>query len=228
MNSEAPAPAPPSMVPQESVDPVVTNVVPWTDVVTALSSVVTAVATVGLVIGAVYAGSIALQTLKQMKKDSAAQTRPYLHAEISYSIAGQKAWDLIIHNSGRSAARKLTADLEYWPVGPADQIIQDTWHLLRTPRVLPPDTSVRTLWYMGPRLEYTAAESADGFIRSNVIKLSYEDGNGVSYSESFELDLDSLRMTPGPAEGVTWSNATHQDKKMSDIVRAINALRYRQ
>ncbi|WOO97803.1 hypothetical protein [Micrococcus terreus] len=167
-------------------------------------------------------------TLEHLKADSAAQTRPYVHAELGYSVAGGKAWDIIIRNTGRSMARNLRAELDGWPHGPADQVVQDAWTLLSTPRTLPPDTIIRALWNLGPRADGTTPESAVGFSASRVITFYYDDAMGKSYVDTFELDLDSLSMTPGPYGGVSWRNASRHEKKMSDITRAIHALRYRQ
>lgn len=77
---------------------------------TMIGTMLTAVATVGLVIGAVMAWRVARENLEHLRADSRARTRPYVYARLVPSLGGSNAWDLIIENSDRSSATELTVD----------------------------------------------------------------------------------------------------------------------
>lgn len=93
-----------------------------TDWIAALSAAVTALATVGLVWGAFAAWKAAKATLDQMKADSMAQTRPYLQARLEYSMGGSQAADLVIRNTGLTAAREVIITIDDIPAESDDVI----------------------------------------------------------------------------------------------------------
>ena len=91
----------------------------FTDWISAWSAAITAGLTFGVLVAALWAASAARDTLAQMRADSAAQTqdsaranRPYVHARMVPSIAGLDTWDLVIENSGRTAAYELTLGIK--------------------------------------------------------------------------------------------------------------------
>ena len=85
--------------------------------VSAIASVVSAIASSGLLILAIFAGRTATQTLRaseeaseaareaniQAKNDSIAQTRPYVYVEVVPGIMCERSLDLRIVNVGRSS-----------------------------------------------------------------------------------------------------------------------------
>ena len=163
----------------------------------------------------------AKKTLDQMKSDSAAQARPYVHAQIVPSIGGPRAWDLIIKNTGNSAARNLRATASTWPAN--DKVTDDLRTVFNRERILPPGSTIRQYWYVGTR---RAGENT-GFDIGTELTLTYTDSEGKKeFSDTFHLDIHEFKMTPmggsgvEPAEGFTTS-----EEKLSEVVAALNNMR---
>lgn len=192
---------------------------------TMVGTALTALATVGLVILAGMALKPARDTLQQMKDDSEAQTRPYLHAWLTMSIAGAPTVDLVVRNAGQSAAYNVRGTLDALPQGPYDVLVEGVPKALATPRTLPPGTDVRVLWWMGPRKTGTSPQSSTGFDQDRVITLTYSDRSGKQYEEDVLL-ANLPDATPLPTGGRQWMNTTREEKKMIDLIKAVNSLRY--
>lgn len=186
-----------------------------------LAASLTAIATVGLVVGALMAWHAAKKTLDQMKSDSAAQARPYVHPQIVPSIGGAGAWDLIIKNKGNSAARNLRATASDWPEN--DKVTDDLRTVFDRERILPPGSTIRQYWYLGTR----ETGQNTGFDIGTELTLSYTDAEGnKEFADTFHLDINEFKMTPMGASGVTLEQGYSQaDKKLSEIVTALNNMR---
>lgn len=201
-----------------------TNITDW---IVAVSSTLTAVLTAGLLAAAVWAAKAAVRTLAQMKTDSAGQradsaraTRPYLHARIAPSVAGIDTWDLIVENTGRSAAHNV--QLQITPRDgakvPDDLITQPARRFAHAGHTLHPGVSVRMYWVAG-----ASAEDPTGFPRATVV-LRYADGEGVTYEERpVALDPDTIGATPAPFTGAVAGNDSEKDipKNTLNSLRAI-------
>lgn len=111
--------------------------------VVAVTAIITALATVALLVVAVLAWKKASETLEAMRDanrsseaasraaeasskaqeqaneqaraDSIRQTRPYVYVELLPGLAGTNSADLRITNSGRSKASELLVSLDAWP-----------------------------------------------------------------------------------------------------------------
>lgn len=199
-----------------------TNATNWTDIWTTVATVVTALATVGLVVGAMMAWHAAKKTLDQMKADSAAQSRPYVHAQIVPSIGGPRAWDLIIRNTGNSAARNLRATASIWPKIDC-KVTDDLRTVFDRDRILPPSSTIRQYWYVGER---KPGENT-GFDIGTELTLTYTDSEGKqTYADTFHLDINEFKMTPMGGSGVNLDPGySETDKKLSEIVSALNNIR---
>lgn len=195
------------------------------DLWTTIGSLFTAAFTLALVITAVWAGRIAVGTLRQMKTDSIAQTRPYVYAHVVPSLGGTRAWDLILKNTGQSSAYQLEITVDAWPE--TDILTKSLEKLFNTPQTLPPDCAIRTFWFLGP--SENRAASPVGFDQPTRLCVTYR-GNpndGPTYTDSFQLDVTALGMTPMGGAGIDLPlDATPHEKKMSEIVGAINNLRW--
>lgn len=197
----------------------------------AYAALATAVLSLGLLVGAVLAWRVAKATLdqskrthEQMEKDSVEQTRPYVYARIVPSIGGSNAWDLIIRNSGRSSANNLTIKVSNWPE--PDAVTESLRSMFEHPQILPPDTSIRTYWFLGPR-DQAGSSGATGFDIPVDLTLTYS-GSGTQphqYVETFHLNPSILGLTPQPASGVRLKQPTEELNKMREIVQALNELR---
>lgn len=126
------------------------------------AAVATAILTFFLVLAAIWAGFIANKTMKasqeaskaaqeandQARRDSIAQTRPYVYAEVVPGLSGTTTYDLKITNTGLSAARNLTLGFEPQDAqgNASDDIVQALDRFFQAPRMLPPGSSIRTWW----------------------------------------------------------------------------------
>ena len=192
---------------------------------TMIAGMLTAIATIGLVIGAYKAWQVAKQNLNHLRADSRSQTRPYVYAKIVPSLTGAPAWDLILHNSGRSSAKNLRVSASAWPE--EDDLTIALRRMFETPQILPPNSTIRSFWCLGKRDE-PGSTGATGFDMAVDLTVEYdsEDTQAPTYSETFYLDPDLLGMTPVGSSGVNLpSQATPTDKKLREIVRALNELR---
>lgn len=201
-----------------------TNATNWTDVWATVASVVTAPATVGLVIGAYFAWKTAKKTLNQMEEDSKAQSRPYVHAWIVPSIGGGQAWDLLVKNTGKSTAKNLKLSVDEWPED--DALTEALRTFFEAGQSLPPNSTIRTYWYLGER-EQEGSTGSTGFDVATRIYLNYEGLEpSDKFSESFVLDTRSVGMTPVGASGVDLVRPySKTEKKLSEIVTALNNMR---
>lgn len=197
--------------------------------VSAYSALATAVLSLLLVLGAYLAWRVAKATLdqskaanRQMELDSIEQTRPYVYARIVPSIGGNAAWDLIVRNSGRSSATNLTIKASDWPED--DAVTAALRKMFEHPQILPPDTSIRTYWSLGPR-DAPGSTGATGFDIPVDITVTYSGPDSRTYTETFHLDPETLGLTPNAAAGVDIVKPTEELKKMREIVQALNELR---
>lgn len=185
---------------------------------------VTAIATLGLVVGAFIAWRVASSTLVQMKKDSKAQARPYVHVWIVPSIGGKHSWDLLVKNTGRSTARNLKMSADVWPEN--DALVDALRNFFNAGQSLPPNSTIRTYWCLGER-NHPLSTGATGFDIATTVHLTYE---GIEpedkFTESFRLDPKSLGMTPLGFSGEELKQPyTKADRKLSEIVTALNNMR---
>lgn len=192
---------------------------------TMLGTAITALATVGLVIGAFAAWQVAKQNLNHLREDSHSQTRPYVHARLAPSLGGQGAWDLIVENSGRSSATNLTMQVSQWPE--EDQIVRELRKVLGTPQILPPGAKLRVFWCLGGRND-PGASGATGFDFPVDLTLNYKGVQADSrcYQETFSLNPELGAIVPRARSGVDLPpGATATEKKLKEIVESLNELR---
>lgn len=192
---------------------------------TAVGTLLTAIATVGLVVGAIMAWQVAKANLRHLRDDSRAQTRPYVYAQLVPGIAGAPTWDLIVRNSGRSSAKNLQIDVSAWPE--TDDVIVALKNLFETPQTLPPGTSIRTFWSLGKRHDpqSTGATGIDIPVDLTV-RYGSDDPDAPNYTETFRIDSEGIGPTPVAHSGIELPpNATPTEKKLKEIVLALNELR---
>lgn len=182
-------------------------------------------ATGGLVWGAIVAWQTAKQNLPHLCEDSRNQTRPYVSVSIVPSIGGTSAWDLVIVNSGKSAARDLTVKVSAWPED--DTVITALRNMFDTPQTLAPGMSIRTYWSLG---ESKKPKNVDpvGFLDAVDLTAAYgsDDDEAPDYSMTVRLDTKAMGMTPQGGSGINLpSGAPAHEKKLAEIVRALNEFR---
>lgn len=187
---------------------------------------VTAVATLGLLVGAVLAWCTAKKTLEQMEKDSEATSRPYLVAEVVPSLGGPPSWDLLIRNAGRSAATKVRGEFSPAPSNPDDGTVSEVTSILQEGRTIAPGSTLRLYWRLGITPGATKVSGDDGFLQDSTLTLSYTGVAGNTYTDGFPLKPAS--MTPLPEEGPTRTGKDIEafaERQRSALIRAVNSLR---
>ena len=198
---------------------------------TAWSTFGTAVATLLLFVGAVWAGWSARGALRasreaneQAKRDSVAQTRPYVYAEVIPGMHGIGAYDLRIRNTGKSAALGLTLEFDRWPDDPDD--VADAVELaFKTSRTLPPDCSLRMLWRLeaGDERTFQSGRTEVGLPTSGTISVRYTSSDEISptYTDEFTVMIDNAGFWPVPESGPEPTGLHGADAKFYALGRSI-------
>lgn len=197
----------------------------FTDWIIAYMAVISAGLTFGLLVTAWWAASAARDTLAQMRDDSAAQredsaraTRPYVHARIVPSLGGTDAWDLIVENTGRTAAFKLSMSISQAEekAEPEDIVTATVRNFAEAEHTLHPGASVRMFWVVG------ATETDPTGFPPSMVALHYEDGEGLRYDERpYLLDPGKVGATPVPYTGAV----RNEDNDESIPRNTLNTLR---
>lgn len=197
-----------------------------TEQLVAWGSVATAVFTLALALMALFAwrtASDALQASRraseasvatadaahaaneQSRRDSIAQTRPYVFVELLPGLAGVGTWDLRIVNAGRTPARDLVLSYDNFPDNP-DDVAWSVKELFETGRTLPPGCSIRAMW----RLEgaFTDGSTNAGLGTTGAIRVEYssDDQSQPRYNDEFDVMIDRSGLWPVPEEG---ADGTH-------------------
>ncbi|MGY5764299.1 hypothetical protein ACXET9_03730 [Brachybacterium sp. DNPG3] len=199
----------------------------FTDWISAYAAFITAFLTFGLLIAAGHAYYAARDTLAQMREDSAARrddsartTRPYVHARMVPSIAGLDTWDLVIQNTGKTAAHNL--QLEIAPLNNAsitvDSVTGPVLQFATASLSVHPGERIRSFWVLG-----AASSAPTGFPPSRVA-VTYEDSEGNLYTERPVLfDPASIGQTPAPYTGAI-RNGGSQAAQLRNIENALRAV----
>lgn len=147
----------------------------------------------------------AIRANEQAQLDSIARTRPYVYAHVVPSLAGVGFLDLVVMNSGQSAARDLTLTYDSWPE-PADDVTESLQTMFATPRTLAPGCSLRVLWRLeageGRRFDEGDPKKA-GIDSDGTVGVRYTSGDPSHppYEDDFLLLFDKSGYWPVPEEG---------------------------
>lgn len=193
---------------------------------TMIAGWVTAVATLGLVIGAALAWCTARKTLEQMERDSEATSRPYLVAEVVPSLGGPPSWDLVVRNVGQSAATNVRGAFSPAPSNPQDGTVSAVLSILAEGRTIAPGSVLRLYWRLGVKPGAVKDEGHDGFMEDSTLRLEYMGVSEKAYSDDFPLRPAS--MTPLPEEGPTRAGSDREafaERQRAALIRAVNSLR---
>ena len=194
--------------------------------IAALAAVGTVLLTVGLLWAAWRAYRTASGTLRQMREDSEAQledsaraTRPYVYARIAPGLAGEATWDLVVENSGRTAAYDLRARIVASEVG-TDVIATAVQRFASAGTMLPPGARIRTFWSIDASPQSDPPERM-GYPRAEVT-LTYTDSEHREYEDRpVVLDSEDLGLTPVPGSGAESGGANREARDAVHALRAI-------
>lgn len=207
----------------------------------AAGSLFTAVLTLGLLIGAYAAWRTAKASLDQAKEahiqvklDSIEQTRPYVFAHLVPGLGGGGSWDLILRNSGHSAAVDLTIRTLDLPTED-DLIVDKLREMFQTPRTLPPQVTIRSFWRIEPTpgsYRTDGGPEVDGMPKTARLTLCYtsSDPSHPRYEDTYVVSTDAIGLTPlastgpHPSSKLTPGEASLH-KMLGRIVQSISELR---
>lgn len=165
----------------------------------------TAVATAILAVITMAAVKTARRTLKQMRDDSVAQTRPYVYVDVVPGLAGMQTWDVVIRNVGQSSARNVVVSVDDWPELEDDNIVESLKPLFDAPKTLPPSCTIRAIWRM--ELEkgatWDSPHDHSGMPEKTTFTVRYDsdDASHGGYVDSYFVDIKALGYTPIPESG---------------------------
>ena len=137
---------------------------------------------------------------EQARRDSIAQTRPYVFVEILPGLAGLSCYDIRITNTGKSSARQLRVDFSPWPEH-EDDIVTSLRQMFETSRTLPPGDSIRSFW----RIETNKSQNGQemGMPKTGTLRVFYSSDDEVcpKYSERYEVLISNSGLWPVPEGG---------------------------
>lgn len=168
-------------------------------------------AAIGSIATAVFTGLLwfvakaALEGTKQqltlLVKQAERDGRPYIAADVVPGLHGPGAWDLVVTNNGKSAARNVRYSFDDWDAkGDDDRITDRLKRYLRMPHLMVPGARHRVMWRtVHIRNSETIAAGMDA---SAGITITYDDDRGKSFSDHYDFDVEALSAaSPAPAEG---------------------------
>ena len=122
---------------------------------------------------------------EQARRDSIAQTRPYVFVEILPGLAGLSCYDIRITNTGKSSA----------------DIVTSLRQMFETSRTLPPGASIRSFW----RIETNKSQNGQemGMPKTGTLRVFYSSDDEVcpKYSERYEVLISNSGLWPVPEGG---------------------------
>lgn len=177
----------------------------WPAVVSAFASTLLALTALGALIAATGNWRAAKAANEQAKRDSVERTRPYVFVEVSPSIGADNGIDVLIRNSGSSAARQVVIDFDGWPDDP-DDIAQAAQKVFETPRTIAPGSSVRIYWMLtahsGQAFEDGREEAGIDTPGTATIRYTSDDPAHPEYEDRYEIDVPNLGHRPTGYRGV--------------------------
>lgn len=143
---------------------------------------------------------------EQAERDSRDRTRPYVHAQVVPSISGLGCADLVIANSGQSAARDLHLSFDGWP-DHEDELVSSLREMFDTPRTLPPGRSLRVAWVwraVGELAKFNDGKRLVGMSEDGTITVKYgsDDPSAATYVDSFDARVQRSGLWPAGEEGL--------------------------
>ena len=189
--------------------------------ITAIGSVATALFTALLWLVAWRTLSGARTQLSLLRAQAEREGRPYVTADVVPGLHGPGSWDLVVTNSGKTAARDVSFDFDPWkPKDSDDHIIPSLVAYLQASHMLAPGARHRLMWRMNP--EHDAGRTEAGADPKGRLTVKYSSDQGETYTDTFAFDVDLLgAASPAPTEG---PKAIGTDKELARIDQAIRTL----
>jgi hypothetical protein len=166
---------------------------------------------------------------EQQVRDSEAQTRPYVGADVVTSLFGSPMFDLVIHNYGKTTARGVklrlventfSAKSQYDEIGPA------LGRLFAEPFDLAPGSRRRVLWLIPDSKNAEPRGDMGAPVADELILVYGWDSDGIrperSYTEHYSYDLSEYaKLVPSPNTGPKATGAGSSEKNIAHALRAL-------
>lgn len=186
--------------------------------ISAVGTIGTAIATLGLWLLAWRTLGGARDQLQLLQEQAKAEARPYVVLEVVPGLHPPPAMDLVVRNTGRSMARNVVLETGHWdPREESDYITERLQAFMRTPRLLAPGSRVRVMW------SAEDDETTAGAPAAQSVTAVYSDDMGVEYRDQYDFVVDELiAASPVPSTGPRATSGG--DKHMRNIDHAIRRL----
>lgn len=173
-------------------------------------------------LAALVTALVGVYQVRLLRRQVADAERPYVVADIVPGLHGAGSWDLTLHSTGRSAARRvriMTEPSSWEPRNSSDHITARLLEYLDRQRDLPPDARQRVMW------SYSRSDDQEaGGPAVATVTVKYEGDDAKPYSESFAFDTDALAaVSPVPTEGPR-VGSSEKGHELRNIDRAIRTL----
>lgn len=198
----------------------------------AMASWVDAAINIGLLATAIVAAILGLQQLRIMAQDSFDRTRPYVSIKAVPGLAGSGFFDLIVENSGGSAARKIrgsfvglseTKHIDNFRESAIDTFAEGfslvpgerhrIWWQLNVPE--------GKTWSMEPHIGENYALG----MPSNVgLTIEYENEKGHKFTDTVDINIEPLKNSPATDGGKEAPKELNKKEMMIfDSLRDLNS-----
>lgn len=186
--------------------------------ITAVGTVGTFIATVGLWLVAWRTLGGARDQLRLLQEQAKAESRPYVVLEVVPGLHPPPAMDLVVRNTGRSMARNVVLETDLWVrQDHSDHITEPLLTFMRTPRLLAPGARIRVMWSGGDQ------KSPAGAPAMQSVTAVYTDDSGAEYRDDYSFDMAPLvAAAPVPSTGSTATSG--EDKVLKNISHAVRSL----
>ena len=193
----------------------------WLLWLTAIGSVVTALATCGLVyVGWKTLGG-AKEQLVMLRKQAEREGRPYITLQVVPGLHGDGSWDLVVENVGKTMARGVTLDLgDIQPLDDKDYIVGPLKTFAAHPRDIAPSERLRIMWrysHEDHNIEAGVSNTVTGCV-------TYSDDLEQHFTETREFTTQLSEAIPVPTTGPTSTGPDEPAKTLKNINHAIRAL----
>lgn len=200
------------------------------------AAIIEAWATAGGLLAAVIGAAIALFQLNMIRKDSRDRTRPYVQLDVVPGLHGPGSWDLVIENTGASAALELVIDAgELKALDADDHIVPDLGKYLLAPKTLVPGARRRVMW--GADFKENSPPIRAGILELRDVSVTYIDEWKAKrwwrrrrpYTATFTVgDAFEAVVFPSPVEGAKPNNKdmlAHIDRALRTLNIHVGELR---
>ena len=161
------------------------------------SDAIGAAAAIATTVIAVITAILAVAALRSAARDSRERSRPLVFARFRESENSDSSYELVIGNSGQTAARDLTVTLTpaFEETALADKLVRMIADRYESPiGVLPPGVELTNVWWSG-------SDQGDNELVNHIatpddvtVRVSYKGNRFRRYNNTFALEAKSMKL----------------------------------